>query len=196
MLSPPSLETRRLHVDRLTSFGGSLADESMPIINGMTRPLYRASDCGLMKPWLTVFLRLFKNESLWRFSARSPETSSCEIVASGDRSASGCGSVVFRPAGAVLCKWSGHAPIEASSQSALTFVKGFRKPSVSWFPHLGRLGFSSRRQDLNLGDARRVSTDASERVVASRQGAAVRPLVCRGRGCHGRAWMRRFPVRS
>lgn len=56
-----------------------------------------ASVCGPRKPWLTVRLRLLRKGRRDLLKARSVETSSSwEMQASGERSASGCGSVVLR----------------------------------------------------------------------------------------------------
>lgn len=57
--------------------------------------LYICSISGVIKPWLIVRLDLARNERRWRETTRETEMSSCVIEALGDRSASGCGRLVF-----------------------------------------------------------------------------------------------------
>jgi hypothetical protein len=68
------------------------------------RSLYWRSISGVILPWFVVCLCLTRNERRWRDIIRWATMLSEEMHASGDRSASGCGSVVLRPrsAGSVV----------------------------------------------------------------------------------------------
>lgn len=68
------------------------------------KSLYWRSISGVILPWFVVCLCLTRNERRCRDSIRWATMLSGEMQASGDRSASGCGSVVLRPrsAGSVV----------------------------------------------------------------------------------------------
>lgn len=93
-LSVPSLDNRTLSREGLDLFGNPNS-----AISELTRDraLYMASCCGVILPdWIMCLRFFFRNDRRWRLMARAGSTSSWQIQAFGDRSASGWGRVVLR----------------------------------------------------------------------------------------------------